>query len=79
MSQPHLILYIIQEAVHSPDTVHRGQDRALSPQSVLCVRGQKEAENERAYCTGVHVCVHYCVTSALLYLFTESSGLKTTQ
>lgn len=52
-----------------------------SPITSLCVvcEREKEPENERAYCTGVHLCVNYSVTSALLCLRAESSRLMTTR
>lgn len=64
----------MQEIGYSLVTVHREpmgyKQSHIESVCVRCER-QKVTENERAYCTGVHVCVHYSVTSALLYLYAE--------
>lgn len=72
----------MQEIGYSLVTVHRepmGYKQSLTESVCVTCERQKVTENERAYCTGVHVCVHYSVTSAPLYLYAESFWLRAIQ
>ncbi len=79
---PHFILCILYTYAGSGlFPWHSSQRADQSPIASVCVvcEREKETDNERAYCTGVHVHVYYSVTSALLYLYAGSFRLETTQ